>query len=78
MIISPVGNSVEEIVAGIAESGTDNVARVLLRFAIEREHHFGMVSLRVAHAVAVADDELAPLERFLNQLSLVGPKALEI
>ena len=61
------------VVAAVAKCCTDDASRVLLRFAVEREHHFCMCRLGVAYPVRVFDDFHTRLQRFLAELSFVCP-----
>ena len=56
MVFRVVGFHLQAIVAAIAQGRPDDVAAVLLGFAIEREHDFRMVCMTVAHTVFVLDD----------------------
>ena len=63
----------ELVVAAVTEGCTNHVARVLLRTAVKGEHHFGMVSMGIAHTVLILDNLHARSERFLRQNPFIGP-----
>ena len=78
VVLRVVGDHLQAVVAAIAEGSADDVAGVLLALAVQREHHFGMVGMRVTCAVLVDDDLLAGRQRFLHQAALVGPRTIEV
>ena len=63
----------EFVVTTVTEGCANHVARVLLRTAVKGEHHFGMVSMGIAHTVLILDNLHARSERFLRQKALIGP-----
>ena len=73
VIFSIIGFNLQSEVARIAECGANDIAGILARFAVEREHHFCMVGMRVAHAILIFDNQLTWFQRLLGQSSLVCP-----
>ena len=78
MILRVIGDDAQTVVATVAEGGPNDIAAVLPRFAVERKHHLGMVSVRVAGAVVVAHHKLARFECLFRHTGLVGPRAREM
>ena len=78
MILRVVGHGLELIVAAVFQCRTDDGTRILLSLAVEREHHLGMVGMRIAYAIIVADNELAWLQLLVAQLSLGSPCTREV
>ena len=60
-------------VSRVAECSTNHIATILLAFAIEREHHFCMVSMGIAHTIFVLDNLLTRSYRLLYKASLISP-----
>ena len=78
MILGIIGYGLQLVVAAIDDGCSDDIARILLSLAIQREHHLAMVGMGVASAIVVADDELARLQFLVRELSLVSPSAREM
>ena len=71
--IGIISNHLETVVARIAEGCTNHLTTVLLAFAVEREHYFGVVGMGIAGTVLIDNDFLSWGKWFLDETSLVGP-----
>ncbi len=73
-----IGHHLQFVVAAVAEGSANDVTGLFLRLTVEREHHFSVRGLGVAHSVAVGDDELPLMEFFFHELCFVGPCACKM
>ena len=48
MVVSVAGVYAKFIVSAVAEGCADDAAGILLRLAVEGEHHFSMIGVRVS------------------------------
>ena len=65
-------------VAAPAECGTDSTALMLLRFAVERQHHLRGIEMSVAGTITVANCLQTACQRFLCHVSLGSPVAMQM
>ena len=77
VVVGVVGLHLQSVVAGIAEGCSDGASVVLGGLAVEREHHLGMLCLRVAHTVLVLYGHKSTLQRMLYEPCLVAPCSVE-
>ncbi len=66
------------IVATPAKHSTNGASATLLRFAVQREHHFGSIAVSIASAISIAYDFQTRCERFLRRHSLSSPVAMHM
>ena len=73
VVLTVVGDCLEFVATTVAEGGADDVATVFLALAVEGEHHFGVLSLRIVHAVVVAQRQFTGGEGLIGDVGLVAP-----
>ena len=78
VVFCVVSNNLELVVAPVADGSSDDITAVLLRTAVEREHHFTMRGVRVACTIAVDNHFYTLLQWLLFQTAFVGPRTIEM
>lgn len=78
MIIRIVGHSLKLIVTPINESGTNDTTNILLSLTVEREHHLGMVCMRVPSTISIADYKLARSKQLVVHIAFACPRTRQM
>ena len=77
VVFAIIGVNTELVISCIAKCRTNGPPYVFLWTPVEREHHFGMCRMRIAHPVLVLYHFHARLQRFLNQTPFVRPRTIQ-
>ena len=78
MVVSIAGVYAKFIVSAVAEGCADDAACILLRLAVEGEHHFSMVRMRIPGSVFILDNSHSAVQRFLHQKSFCSPCSMKM
>ena len=77
MIVSVIGLDLQFVISCITEGGTNNITLVLAALAVEREHHLGMLGLRVAYAVLVLYRDETTGKGLFDHPALITPGSVQ-
>ena len=77
MVFAFICVNAQFIITSVTKGSTNHTSAILTWLSVQREHHFGVCRVRIAHSVLILYHLHTRFQRFLHQTRLVCPSTVE-